>query len=88
MRIWSSLENEGHTEMTDTTHLVALFTRLANETARLNAATSAKETEFRASVVRSCKKEINGEEKFLGMTLTDWNAPEISDEELMAELGL
>ncbi len=74
--------------MTDTSHLVALNNRLANEKARLTAATTAKEVEFRASVVRSCQREINGEEKFLGLSLTDWNAPEITDDELLAELGM
>lgn len=72
----------------NTEHLTALITRLANETARLNASKTEKERAFRTAIVKSCQREINGEEKFLGMSLTDWNAPAISDDELFAELGL
>lgn len=72
--------------MTDTTHLTALITRLSNEKAALASATKQGEIELRTVWVSQCQKEINGEEKFLGMDLTDWNEPELSDEDLMAEL--
>ncbi len=74
--------------MTDTTHLTALFTRLGNEKGYIRAAKSEGEIELRSVWVKQIQNEINAEEKFLGMSQTDWNASEISDEELMAELGL
>jgi spore coat protein CotF len=72
--------------MTDTTHLVALTTRLYNERRALAAATKTQEIELRKVWVAQIEREINGEERFLGMTVTDWTAPEVSDDELMAEL--
>ena len=72
--------------MTDTTHLMALISNLSNERARLAAATKAQEIELRTVWVRQLEKEINGEERFLGMTETDFNAPEMSNEDLLAEL--
>lgn len=73
--------------MTDTTHLTALITRLANERQALARATKQGEIEMRTVWVRQCEKEINGEESFLGMDLTDWNEPEMSFEDIMAELA-
>jgi hypothetical protein len=73
--------------MTDTTHLTALISRLSSESSALARATKPSEIELRQVWVRQCEKEINGEEAFLGMELTDWNAPEMTDEELMAELS-
>lgn len=73
--------------MTDTAHLTALITRLSNEKAALANATKQGEIELRTVWVRQCQKEINGEEKFLGFELTDFDAPEMTDEELMAELA-
>ena len=73
--------------MTDTNHLVALIARLSNEKAALANATKQGEIDMRTVWVRQCQKEINGEEKFLGMTLTDFDAPEMTDDELMAELS-
>lgn len=70
----------------DTTHLTALITRLSNERRALANATLQGEIELRTVWVRQCEKEINGEEKFLGMELTDFNVPEMTDAELMAEL--
>lgn len=72
--------------MTDTAHLMALTTRLANERRYLANATNAGEIELRKVWVRQIEKEINDEEAFLGMSLTDWNEPEMSNEDLMAEL--
>lgn len=73
--------------MTDTTHLTALISRLSSEKAALGRATKPSEIELRTVWVRQCQKEINGEEAFLGMELTDWNAPELSATDLMAELS-
>ena len=72
--------------MTDTAHLMALTTRLANERRALASATKANEIELRTVWVRQIEREINGEEAFLGMPLTDWNEPEMSNEDLLAEL--
>lgn len=72
--------------MTDTSHLTALITRLSNERARLKAATCPQEISFRTVWVRQCEKEINGEERFLGMALTDWTERELTNDELLAEL--
>jgi hypothetical protein len=72
--------------MADTTHLVALMNGLANEKARLRAATKPQEIALRTVWVAQSQKEINAEERFLGMTVTDWNEPEMTAEELMAEL--
>lgn len=71
----------------NTTHLTALIARLANERQALARATKQGEIELRTVWVRQCEKEINGEEDFLGMELTDWNEPEMSIEDLMAELA-
>ena len=70
----------------DTTHLVALMARLSSEKAALKRATKPQEIELRKVWVSQCEKEINGEERFLGMSVTDFSEPEMTDEELMAEL--
>lgn len=70
----------------NTEHLMALTTRLANERRALANATKASEIELRTVWVGQCEREINGEERFLGMPVTDWNEPEMSNEELVAEL--
>lgn len=72
--------------MTDTKHLTSLITRLSNERAALARATKPQEIELRTVWVRQCEKEVNGEEEFLGMPLTDWNEPEMSFDDIMAEL--
>lgn len=74
--------------MTDTTHLVALMQRLANEKGYLANAKTENEKKLRTVWIKQIKSEINSEEKFLGMSITEWDAPEISDDELLAELGL
>lgn len=73
-------------QMTDTSHLTALITRLGHERAALNRATKPQEIALRTVWVRQCEKEINSEERFLGMALTDWTERELTNEELMAEL--
>lgn len=70
----------------NTSHLTALITRLSNERARLNAATCPQEIALRTVWVRQCEREINGEERFLGMQETDYSAPEPTIDEIMAEL--
>lgn len=73
--------------MTDTTHLIALMTRLSNEKAALARATKQSEIDLRTVWVSQCQREINGEEAFLGMDVTDYSAPEMSIDDLMAELA-
>jgi hypothetical protein len=70
----------------DTSHLVALMTGLSRERQRLANARTEQERALRTVWVRQSEKEINAEERFLGMTETDWNEPEMSADELMAEL--
>ena len=72
--------------MRDTSHLVALMTGLSRERQRLATARTEQERALRAVWVRQSEKEINAEERFLGMTETDWDEPEMSADELMAEL--
>lgn len=72
--------------MTDTTHLQALINRLGNERARLAAATKSQEIEQRTVWVRQCEREINDEERFLGLPVTDYTAPPMSDDDLIAAL--
>lgn len=69
----------------DTTHLVALQVRLSHERERLSNARTDKEKELRAVWVRGIEKEIAQEFTFLGMSP---EVPEISDDDLLAELGL
>ena len=72
--------------MQDTSHLVALYESLERERARLNAATTLLEAEFRSHNIMQKKKEIEEEYKFLGMTPTE-ELTQISDEDLLRELG-
>jgi hypothetical protein len=71
----------------DSSHLVALMTGLSRERQRLAAARTEQERALRTVWVRQSEKEINAEERFLGMTETDWNEPEMSADDLMAELA-
>lgn len=61
------------------THLDALNLRLSNERSRLAAAKSEGEIKMRQAWVAQLEKEIAGEAQFTA---------EISDEDLLAELGL
>lgn len=70
----------------DTSHLVALMTGLSRERQRLAVARTEQERALRTVWVRQSEKEVNAEERFLGMTETDWNEPEMSADDLMAEL--
>lgn len=71
----------------DTSHLVALMTGLSRARAQLAATPGPSMAhDLRTVWVRQSEKEINAEERFLGLTETDWNEPEMSADELMAEL--
>lgn len=72
--------------MRDSSHLVALMTGLSRERQRLAAARTEQERALRTVWVRQSEKEVNAEERFLGMTETDWSEPEMSADDLMAEL--
>lgn len=70
----------------DTSHLNALEYGLHNETIRLREAKSEGERALRKVWVNQYEKQISDERKRLGMT-----APvdcELTEEELMAELGI
>lgn len=71
----------------DTTHLTALITRLSSERRALANATKPAEVALRTVWVAQCEREINSEERFLGMPVTDYSEPEPSIEDLMAELA-
>ena len=43
--------------------------------------------DLRTIWVRQSEKEVNAEERFLGLPETDWNEPEMSIDDLMAELA-
>jgi hypothetical protein len=68
----------------DTKHLAALYDGLSREKSRLASATSEKERELRRAWIAQREREIAAELKFLGM---DAPLPEISDDDLMRELG-
>lgn len=67
----------------DTSHLVALMQSLSQERKRYAAATG-QQKELRAVWVFQLEKEVAAEEKFLGFAQIEM--PEMTDEELMAEL--
>ena len=70
--------------MTNTSHLAALTTRLANETARHG------NNPKMAAYLDGIRREIKGEEAFLAARgiNTYANDSKMSDDELLAELGL
>lgn len=76
--------------MYDTTHYVALMTRLSNEKARLAACTKPKEIELRKVWVAGIEKEIANEVEFLKSKGIEVYASIddlfMSDDELMNEL--
>lgn len=71
----------------DLSHLDALQARLGREKARLADAKTAKEIAFRQREIASCEREIAGEYKFLGIEPLSNDLLEMSDDELLAELG-
>jgi hypothetical protein len=70
--------------MTDTSHLVALMQRLANETERHC------DNPAMAVYLESIRREIKGEEAFLAARGVNTYAAdvEMTDDEILAELGL
>ena len=70
----------------DTSHLVAIYERLERERARLKAATTSRDAEFRACQIAQAEKELEAEYRFLGMTPTA-ELPEVSDDEIFRELS-
>ncbi|GAN79793.1 hypothetical protein [Acidocella aminolytica] len=73
--------------MTDTTHLEALQVGLSHELCRLAAAKTPQEITMRSVKVRQYEREIADEQKFLNLP-EDGPLPEITDDELLAALGL
>lgn len=69
----------------DFSHLTALEIGLSHERARLAAARKAPEIALRTVWVAQYEKEIAGELKRLGLAETEI-LPEMSDDELLAEL--
>lgn len=67
---------------TDRSHLIALISRLGNEKAYLRAAKTDGEKQLRQVWISQIEAEIAAEEKFLNMQ----SQPDISDDELLAEL--
>ena len=63
----------------DTTHLVALETRLSHEKARF----AADGSEIRKVWIAQIEKEIASEKEFLGLT---GDVPTMTDDEILAEL--
>lgn len=70
--------------MPDTSHLVALQSRLSSERQRLASAQTSGEREMRAVWVAGIEKEIAQELAFLGMDCSP--LPELTNDELLAEL--
>lgn len=70
-----------------TDHLTALHFRLTNEKHRLEIATTNTEKEIRRVWIAQIEKEIEKELDFLGMTANN-ELPEMTDEEILKELGL
>lgn len=74
--------------MTDFSHMDAIIQRLARETARLNAATNENERAFRQLQISQNKKELASEKKFLGISELTLEETTMSDDELLAEVGV
>lgn len=75
--------------MTDTTHLVALQTRLSNERGYLAKAKKQSEIDLRKVWIKQIEKEIESEIAFLakqGYVVPEQTTNDISDDELLAEL--
>ena len=68
----------------DKTHLMALISSLGRERRRLSEAQDAGERALRQVWVAQIEREIAAEEAFLGIE----SAPEMSEDELRAELGI
>lgn len=73
--------------MQDTSHLVALQERLANERERLSQATTAAEKTQRQVWVSQVERELDGELKYLGLP-SQALPSDMDDDTLLSELGL
>lgn len=71
--------------MTDTAHLDAIYQRLANEQARLDAAKTDRERAFRSWSIGQITKEVTSELNFLGAKAE--GADDMTDDELLAALS-
>lgn len=74
--------NRGRQVNTDRSHLIALISRLGNEKAYLRAAKTDGEKSLRQVWISQIEAEIAAEERFIGMAAQ----PDVSDDELLAEL--
>lgn len=75
--------------MTDTSHLVALETRLSHERAYLAKAVKTSEIELRTVWIAQIEREIAAEIAFLakrGIIVQTATADDISDDDLLSEL--
>ena len=73
---------------TDLSHLHALELRLFNEKHRLQKAKTKSEKELRTVWVAQIEKEIFDELKILGLPAIDSDTKNLSDSDLLADLGL
>ena len=73
--------------MTDFSHLNALEFRLHNERQRLAASRTEKERAMRTVWVAGIEREIAAEYAFLGLEPAPASLDEITDDELLRELG-
>ena len=73
--------------MTDFSHLDAIQSRLCREQARLAAAKTENEKNFRIREIASCETEIAAEYKFLGIAPLSMDEILMSDDELLAALS-
>lgn len=77
--------------MHDTSHLVALVSRLGRERARLAAATRPAEIAIRTEWVRQIEREVAREEAFIGARADEIAVPkelrDMTDDELRAALS-
>ena len=72
---------------TDRSHLNALQVRLSHERGYLVAAKTGSERKLRSVWIAQIEKEIAAERAFIGL-VDEGQSLKISDEELLAELGL
>ena len=72
--------------MTDFSHLNAIESRISREKARLAAASTENERDFRAREIKAAEKELAAEYKFLGISPLSLDEIIMSDDELLAEL--
>ena len=75
--------NLGRQMNTDRSHLIALISRLGSEKAYLRAAKTDGEKSLRQVWISQIEAEIAAEERFLGTAAAQ---PDVSDDELLAEL--